>query len=188
MRLGVRILLPLFLLLAGCSTLGNGDITTMRAIAQGRYDAIQAASLVFDRLIIQPPPDNLTPTQRAAWVAQTEWLVRTKSRLLSLNTNIRRVLDAPQPSGTGFDGVLAGAQLASDYARVGDDFAALMKELTVEAEEDERRIAEAEGVSASGSAIDSTRVDSLDRSRSIALSTPLKTRHDAASSAISSIS
>ncbi|HVK37113.1 MAG TPA: hypothetical protein VNA88_01175 [Candidatus Kapabacteria bacterium] len=186
MRPSVRILLPLVMLVGGCATLGGGDITTMRAVAQGRYDAITTASLVLDRLIAQPAPSNLTPTQRVAWDAQTNWLTRTKSRLLSLNTNLRRVLDSPHPSGTGIDGVLEGAQLASDYARVGEDFAALMAELTVEREEDERRVAEAEGMAARAS--DSTRADSLRRSGGIALSTPLKARHDAASEALSSVS
>jgi hypothetical protein len=187
MRASARLVLPLFLLVAGCSSLGGGDITTLRSVAQRRYDAIQAASLVFDKLIIQPAPSNLTPKERVAWEAQTEWLVRTKTRLLSLGTSVKRVLDAPHPSGTGIDGVLEGAQLASDYARVGEDFTALMSVLTVEAAEDDRRIAEASGVLTSGSQPDSTR-DSADRKKGIALSTPLKTRHDAAGSAISSIS
>lgn len=183
MRSKARLVLPIVLILGGCSSLGGGDITALRSVAQGRYDAIQSASIVFDRLIIQPPPSKLTPSQRVAWDAQTNWLVRTKSRLLSLGTNIRRVLDAPMPSGTVLDGVVSGAQLANDYARVGDDFMALVNELSVEAAEDERRAAEADGVASGRSG-----ADSLGRSGGIALSTPLKTRHDAASSALSSLS
>jgi hypothetical protein len=185
-----RILLPLFLLVAGCSALGGGDLATMRAAAQGRFDEIQAANLVFDRLIAQPAPSNLTPAQRRAWDDQTAWLIRTKTKLLNFNTSLRRVLDAPHPSGTGIDGVMSGAQLVSDYARMGDDFVKLMAELTVEAEEDDRRIAEAEGgvrtVPPAGG--DSTRVDSVDRSKQIVLSSPLKTRHDTAASTMSSLS
>lgn len=187
MSTSARLLLPLTLLVAGCSTLGGGDITTMRAIAQGRYDEIQAASFVFDRLIAQPAPAGLTAKERVAWDAQTSWLTRTKARLLSFNTSLRRVLDAPHPSGSGLDGALATAQLAADYARAGEDFAALVAELTVEAAEDERRVAEAEGRASGGGGPDTTRVDSLGR-KGIAVSTPLKTRHDSATSTITSLS
>jgi hypothetical protein len=179
-------LLAAALLIGGCATLGGGnDIATLRAAAQGRYDAIQAANFVFDRLIAQPAPSNLTPKERAAWNAQTDWLVRTKTRLNAFSVDLKRVLDAPSPSGSSVDAMLASAQLAGDYARLGDDFAGLMKELTAESVEDEKRVAEAEGRSVAVS--DSTRVDSLSRSGGIALGSPLKSRHDTANSTITTL-
>lgn len=184
MKLIARLALPLVVLISSCSTLGGGDITTMRNVARGRYDKVTAVSLVLDKLIAQPAPKSLSPAEKQAWNDQTAWMLRTKTNLLSFSLGLKRVIDSPHPSGTSFDDALVAAQLASDYAKLSDDLASLMSTITVEKKEDERRIAAAEGTkyrSAQDTTADTTMKSGL------ALSTPLKTRHDSAGGAISTI-
>ena len=185
MKTTVRLLLPLIFLAAGCSTLGSGDLATLRAVSQGRYDEIETVALVLDKLAQQPVPSNLTPEERVAWNEQTNWLTRTRTKLLTFRTGMKRVLDAPMP-GSGIDGAIATAQLASDFAKLSEDFTELMKEITVESQADRERIEKVSRKNRSGrDTVD--RADSADSDK-IALSTPLKSRHDAANSAISGLS
>lgn len=185
MKLFARLAIPLVVLLSSCGTLGTADISNARAISQGRYDKIQAVSLVLDKLIAQPAPASLSPKEKQAWNDQTAWMVRTKNDLISFSVGLKRLIDSPHPSGTSFDDALVAAQLASDYARLGNDFSSLMNQITVEREADEKRIAAAEGTKY-GAKRDSSGRDTSHR-EGLALSTPLKTRHDSAGSAISTI-
>src|SRR5687768_2671918 len=89
MKSSLLLVLPLFLLIGGCSALGTGDISTLRAITQGRYDEIETVALVIDKLAAQPMPSNLTPEERVAWNEQTNWLTRTRTRLLTFRSGLR---------------------------------------------------------------------------------------------------
>jgi hypothetical protein len=174
----------------GCVGIGGaGDLQAWRSLTRGRYDQLVNVSSALDLLIARPAPNTLTPQERIAWDQQTQWLVRTKSRLFSFAGNLKVLLDKPQPSGSNeIDRALATAQLVGDYSRLGDEFVGLMSSVTKEAEEDEKRIAAATAAAprdTSRSTRDSLARDSL--RGGMAYSSPLKTRHDDATTSLSSL-
>lgn len=186
MKLTVRLLLPLITLLSSCASLGGGDLTNLRDVARGRYDAIETVALVLENLAAQPQPSTLTPAERQAWGEQSNWLTRTRTRLLSFRSGMKRVIDTPTPGG-GLDGAIATAQLASDFAKMTEDFNLLMKEITVESQADNERIVKASAKNPTPRDTVRRRGDTV-TSDQIALSAPLKSRHDAANSALNGLS